>query len=59
MDFINYNIGDVLVSICNPNNEIGICTGFTHCNTCVLIDGKCWGGKTFFMKSEYVSFSFC
>jgi hypothetical protein len=50
---IDYNIGDVLVSKENPNKEIGVCTGFMHNDTCVDINGKCWGGRTYFMKSEW------
>ena len=49
---INYNIGDTLVSKDRPNHEIGICTGFRHNDTCVDINGECYGGKTYFMKSE-------
>ena len=51
---IDYNIGDTLVSKSNRNKEIGICTGFIHNDTCVEIDGKCWGGRIYFMKSEWV-----
>lgn len=51
---INYAIGDYVTSYDNPNKIIGICTGFTHDNTCILIDGKCWGGKEYFMKSEWI-----
>lgn len=53
---INYKIGDEVVSIENPNKILGVCTGFTHDNTCILIDGKCWGGKEYFMASEWVDF---
>jgi hypothetical protein len=51
---IDYNVGDILVSKENPNKEIGICTGFSHNDTCVNINDKCWGGRTHFMKSEWV-----
>jgi hypothetical protein len=51
---IDYNVGDSLVSKENPNKEIGICTGFRHNDTCVEINGKCWGGRNYFMKSEWV-----
>ena len=51
---IDYNIGDTLVSREKPNKEIGICTGFRHNDTCVDINGQCWGGRTYFIKSEWV-----
>jgi hypothetical protein len=51
---IDYKIGDIVVNKDNPNKEIGECTGFLHNNTCVEIDGKCYGGRIFFMKSEWV-----
>lgn len=51
---IDYNIGDTLVSRENPIKEIGICTGFRHNDTCVDINGKCYGGRTYFMKSEWI-----
>jgi hypothetical protein len=54
--YVNYKIGDTLVSKDNPNKEIGICTGFRHNNTCVEIDGKCYGGKDYFMKSEWTNY---
>ena len=54
--YIDYEIGDVLVRIDNPNEEIGVCTGFTHNNTCVCIDGSCFGGKQYFMKSEIIDY---
>lgn len=56
MEQIDYKIGDVLVNKDNPNKEIGVCTGFRHNDTCVDIDGKCFGGKYYFMKSEWVEF---
>ncbi len=47
---INYKIGDKVASIHNPDSVIGTCTGFTHDDSCILIDGKCWGGKDYFTK---------
>ncbi len=48
--FIDYKEGDVLIN--DSGVELGVCTGFTHEDTCVLIDGKCWGGKFYFHKSN-------
>ena len=53
---VNYKAGDEVVSMENPYKVLGICTGFTHDNTCILIDGKCWGGKVYFEKSELVDY---
>ena len=53
---IDYNIGDEIVSKDNQDKIIGICTGFMHNNTCIQIDGKCWGGRIYFMKSELADF---
>lgn len=53
---IDYKIGDTLVSKDYQNEEIGICTGFRHNETCVEINGKCYGGKDYFMKSEYADY---
>ena len=53
---VNYKIGDEIVSVENPNKILGVCTGFTEDNTCVLINGSCWGGKQYFMKSEWIDF---
>jgi hypothetical protein len=50
---INYKIGDDVVAKDNPTKVIGKCTGFAHNDTCIEIDGSCWGGKYFFMKSEW------
>lgn len=50
---VNYEIGDDIVAKDHPEKVIGKCTGFTHNNECILIDDKCWGGKYFFMKSEW------
>ena len=50
---INYKIGDEVVPKDEPMKVYGKCTGFTHDDTCILIDGKCFGGKYFFMKSEW------
>jgi hypothetical protein len=55
---INYIKGDEIVSKDNPNKIIGVCTGFTENNTCILINKKCWGGKIYFMKSEFVEFDY-
>jgi hypothetical protein len=46
---INYTIGDTVMSSVDLK-PLGTCTGFTHNNTCILIDGKCWGGKYYFEK---------
>lgn len=51
---INYDVGDEVTSYDNPNEILGVCTGFRHNNTCIDIDGKCWGGKQYFVKSEWV-----
>jgi len=53
---IDYVIGDTVTSHDNQNKEIGVCTGFIHDDTCVLIDGKCWGGKGYFVKTEFVEY---
>lgn len=50
---INYQIGDDVVAKDHPTKVIGKCTGFAHNDTCIEIDGSCWGGKYFFMKSEW------
>jgi hypothetical protein len=50
---INYQIGDDIVSKLHPERVIGKCTGFTHDNACILIDNRCYGGKYYFMKSEW------
>lgn len=47
---IDYKIGDKVASIHNPDSIIGTCTGFTHDDSCILIDGNCWGGKYYFTK---------
>lgn len=52
---IDYKINDILVSKYNVNKEIGVCTGFLHNNTCVEINGKCYGGKNYFIKSEKIN----
>ena len=46
---INYTIGDVVMSSVDLK-QLGTCTGFTDDNTCILIDGKCQGGKYYFEK---------
>jgi hypothetical protein len=47
---IDYSIGDTIVSKTFSGKPIGICTGFRHNDTCIDIDGTCWGGKYYFMK---------
>lgn len=47
---IDYCIGDIVM---NDNGTIiGKCTGFAHDDTCIKIDGKCWGGKYYFHRAE-------
>lgn len=53
---IDYEMGDEIVSKINPNKVIGKCTGFRHSDTCIDVDGKCYGGKHYFMKSEFTEF---
>lgn len=53
---INYKVGDEVVLKEHPNNIVGICTGFAHNNSCIIIDGKVHGGKHYFMKSEFIDF---
>lgn len=48
---INYKIGDDIVDKDNPSKVLGKCTGIE--NGCVFINGECFGGKYFFMKSEW------
>ena len=48
---IDYKIGDTVMN--SDGKNLGICTGFTHNDTCILINGKCWGGKYYFHKSDY------
>jgi hypothetical protein len=48
---INYTIGDYIVAKEEPMKIIGKCTGFK--DGCILIDGRNYGGKYFFMKSEW------
>jgi hypothetical protein len=50
---IDYKINDYVVAKEEPTKVLGRCSGFTHDNTCILIDGACFGGKDFFMKSEW------
>ena len=47
---VNYKIGDEIVAKEHPTHVISKCTGFVHNNTCIEINGKCWGGKYFFKK---------
>lgn len=58
MKIINYQIGDKISSYSYPDKIIGTCTGFVHNNTCIEIDGKCWGGKNYFMKAEFEDIEF-
>jgi len=58
MNIINYKIGDMVCSYDNPDKIIGICTGFVHKDTCIEIDGKCWGGKDYFLKAEFEDVEF-
>lgn len=46
---INYTIGD---NVCSKINGklLGKCTGFTQDDTCVVIDGYVFGGKSYFEK---------
>ena len=53
---LDYIIGDTLMN--NEGEPIGICTGFRHNNTCVDIDGKCWGGKYYFHKANIIDIKF-
>ncbi len=55
---IDYKIGDQVVSKTNPDHIIGICTGFTTDNTCIEIDGKCWGGKIYFKRADFIDIEF-
>lgn len=55
---LDYEIGDEIVNKENPDKILGICTGFAHNNSCIEIDGKCWGGKYYFMKSEWTDFEY-
>lgn len=48
---INYQVGDDIVAKEHPEKVIGKCTGFK--DGCILIDGNNYGGKYFFMKSEW------
>ena len=53
---IDYKVGDEVVSKDDPNKILGICTGFAHKNSCIVIDGKVHGGKHYFMKSEFIDY---
>lgn len=55
---IDYQIGDPVVSKQNPDCIIGICTGFTHDDTCIEIDGKVYGGKNYFKKADFIDVEF-
>ncbi len=56
--YIDYQIGDKICSNHNPDKIIGICTGFVHNDTCIEIDGKCWGGKDYFFKADFEDVEF-
>lgn len=56
---INYKIGDDICDKDNPCKVLGKCTGFTHDESCILVDGECFGGKYFFMKSEWQEIEVC
>lgn len=47
---IDYKIGDTIMN--GSGQNIGKCTGFTDDDSCVKIDGKCWGGKFYFHKAD-------
>jgi len=51
---IDYKVGDKIMN--SSGKEIGVCTGFTHDNTCILVDGTCRGGKYYFHKSEWAEY---
>lgn len=48
--FLDYEIGDKIMN--DTGKYLGVCTGFTHNDTCILINGKCWGGKYYFFKLD-------
>ena len=48
---VNYAIGDTVCSKIE-GTPIGKCTGFAHNDTCVVIDGKVFGGKFYFEKYD-------
>jgi len=56
LGFIDYSIGDTLMN--DESKIIGVCTGFRHADTCVDIDGKCWGGKYYFHKANIIDIKF-
>ena len=56
--YINYQIGDKVCSALSPDVIIGTCTGFMHDDTCIQIDGKCWGGKNYFVKADFEDVEF-
>ena len=53
---IDYKVGDEVVAKHDPNKILGVCTGFAHNNSCIVIDGKTKGGKHYFMKSEFIDY---
>ncbi len=50
--YLDYNIGDTIIN--DAGNTLGVCTGFRHNDTCVDIDGKCYGGKYYFHKADTI-----
>ncbi len=51
---VNYEVGDFVASKLSPDNVIGQCTGFTADDTCIVVDGKCRGGKFYFEKATTI-----
>ena len=50
--FRDYELGDTLMN--DSGKPVGVCTGFSHDDTCVDIDGRCWGGKYYFHKYDTI-----
>lgn len=51
---VDYSIGDTVVSKTDGSKIVGICTGFRHDDTCIEINGKCYGGKSYFRKADFI-----
>lgn len=51
--YINYKLGDKIQSKTDLK-ELGTCTDIQ--DSCIYIDGKCWGGAIYFEKSEWTDF---
>ena len=49
-EYIDYKIGDYVSRKDSPEILLGVCTGFKHANTCIVIDFECYGGKNYFRK---------